>query len=191
MGRDLQEGADGSAFPNSTFPNAFTSRMWILLSRAGGRRNHKSQWGKYPWGRERCPAPAPSLGIPALTPTMPSSSRVLPAGGIGTLSAATSALSRCPQARTQLRVSDSGGWGRAAPEDPLEQDKRYFLSPSLSFPCQAALGASGAEARPPSDSISDPFNPFRAGLEGQKNRDIPAGEVTRCDRPVLGLVHLL
>lgn len=101
----------------------------------------------------------------------------------------------CPRV-PRPRVSVCGG---CVPRRTLgQQDKRYFLSPSLSFPCQAPPGASGAEARPPSDSISYQVNPCRAGLEGQENRDMPAGKVTRCDRPtapvatpVPGLAHLL
>lgn len=60
------------------------------------------------------------------------------------------------------------------------QDKRIFSaenSPSVSFPCPALPGASGAAARPPADSISYPLNPCGAGAERQESQFIPSGEL--------------
>lgn len=61
------------------------------------------------------------------------------------------------------------------------QDKHIFSaenSPSVSFPCPAPPGASGAAARPPADSTSYPLNPCRAGAERQESQFIPVGKLT-------------
>lgn len=61
------------------------------------------------------------------------------------------------------------------------QDKRIFSaenSPSVSFPCPALPGASGAAARPLAHSISYPLNPCGAGLESQESWFIPMGKLT-------------
>lgn len=70
-------------------------------------------------------------------------------------------------------------WGAGAvlPRRTLGgKDKRIFSaenSPSVSFPCPAPPGASGAAARPPAEGISYPLNPCGAGAERQESQFIP------------------
>lgn len=191
MDRDLQEEADGSPFPNPTalsqMPSAAgcgSSLTELVRGETTDPRGGNIPVGEtspWPWSREMCPAPRPQPWHPCPDPD---NAQEFPCSVRG-LGPSQWPPQPCP------RVPRPGVWvcGGCVPRRTLgQQDKRYFLSPSLSFPCQAPPGASGAEARPPSDSISYPVNPCRAGLEGQENRDMPAGKVTRCD-PLLWWLH--
>lgn len=113
-----------------------------------------------------------------------------PLSGVGsrTLSVATPALSL--QKSDVPGLAQAGhsrgslclGAGAVLPRRTLRgQDKRIFSaenSPSVSFPCPALPGASGAAARPLAHSISYPLNPCGAGLESQESRFIPMGKLT-------------
>lgn len=90
------------------------------------------------------------------------------------------------------------GLGPGCPGGHSAQSRIRVIFSALPFPSLAKLRREHQVQRQghQCDSVSDPINPCRAGLEGQEHRDVPTGKVTRCDRllcslPVLGLLLLL
>lgn len=198
---DLWEGAGGSATSQLRFPKHFQPccTMQNPLFRSCGKRNHRpSAGGNIPVESGRGststwhPAsygsiPAPILAMPRTSGGVQGTIPPLPGRGIGTHSVATPALSlqesdvpgpgQAGHGRGSLRL----GAGAVLPRRTLgRQDKRIFSaanSPSVSFPCPAPLGASGAAARPRAASISYPLNPCGAGVEWQESQFILVGKL--------------
>lgn len=197
----MQEGAGGLAANQLPFPQCFQPRCTTQtpLFRGGGRTNHGPSMGEIsPQGQgegDKRPAPnllcwQTSMGIPALTPAKPRSPGAAPGtsppvawGAVG-LGPTQWPPRPCPCGTATFPGPSGHGrgslcWGAGAvlPRRTLGgKDKRIFSaenSPSVSFPCPAPPGASGAAARPPADGISYPLNPCGAGAERQESQFIP------------------
>lgn len=195
---DLQEGAGGLAANQLPFPQCFQPRCTTQtpLFRGGGRTNHRPSMGEIsPQGQRQAPSTQPPVladvrGHPCPNPGKAQEPRGCTGhkspvawGAVG-LGPTQWPPRPCPCGTATFPGPSGHGrgslcWGAGAvlPRRTLGgKDKRIFSaenSPSVSFPCPAPPGASGAAARPPADGISYPLNPCGAGAERQESQFIP------------------
>lgn len=162
--------------------------MWILLHRAGGRRNHSGGNIPVELGREMCPNPWHPCPDPnqefqiCAGHESPAHCR-----GRDPLSA-TSALSPCPQGVC------AWGLGPCCPGGHSAQSRIRVIFSALPFPSLAKLRREHQVQQQGhrATAFPTPLTPAGQGWRGRKTGD----KVTRCDRllcslPVLGLVLLL